>query len=86
MKEFISSFIVALILSCLFNSMNESAPPYPWPVGINQVKETPLGLKRDEGNIGEMQMVDGARPATMMTLVDEKSNDRNIDMPLGANN
>ncbi len=86
MKELISTFIIALILSCLFNSAFEGQSPYPWPVGVNQVKETSLGLKRDEGNIGEMQYVDGARPTTIMTVVNEKSADRNIDMPLGANN
>lgn len=86
MKEMICSFILALVLSCLINSISEGQPPYPWPVGVNQVKEAPLGLKREEGNIGEMQYVDGSRPVTVMTAVDDKSDQRNVDMPIGANN
>jgi hypothetical protein len=86
MKEMICSFLFALVLSCLLNSVYESGPPFPWPVGVNQVKEAPLGMKREEGNIGEMQYVDGARPVTIMTAVDEQGGERNVDMPLGANN
>ena len=86
MKEMISSFIFALVLSCLLNSITQESPPYPWPVGVNQVNQSSLGLKRDEGNIGETQYVDGARPVTIMTAVDDKSGERNVDMPLGANN
>lgn len=87
MKEMICSFIFALVFSCLINSIFQGQPPaYPWPVGISQVTESPLGLKREAGDIGEFGYYDGAKPTTIMTSIDDKSDQRNVDMPLGANN
>jgi hypothetical protein len=91
MKEIICSFIIALVLSCLLNSLGymlagEQMQPSPWPVGVTNVQESKIGLKRDEENIGEVQYVDGARPVTIITGVEHNSNQRNGDMPLGANN
>ncbi|GEM_PF-2858280 len=86
MKELIATFILALVVSCLLNSLQGSAPPSPWPVGINDVNQIQYGLKRDDMAIGEMDYVNGSRPAKIMSGIDERSDERNSDFPLGAAN
>lgn len=87
MKELICTFIFALVVSCVMNSFADGPPPFPWPVGVSNVGKTDLGMKkRDEGNIGEMEYVNGARPVQIITEVNDQTDNRMADFPLGANN
>jgi len=86
MKEAIGAFIFALVVSCILNSLGVQYEPYPYPVGLNDVSEGGLGVKRSEGNIPEVQYTDGARPTKFMTKVEAAGEDRDADWPLGANN
>lgn len=75
-----------LVLSCLLFSIFDQTPPYPMPVGIGHVKESGFGMERAEGNIPEIHLSDTARGVGFMTKIDEKSNERTAEFPLGANN
>jgi hypothetical protein len=87
MKEVIVIFLFALVLSSLVGSLDTSLQPYPWPVGITDIKQSALGVgKRDDSSIGEVNYTDGKRSEFFMTQIDEKSTERNIGFPLGANN
>ena len=86
MKSIIVSFLLVLVLSCLLFSIVDRTPPYSLPVGIGHIKESGLGLERQEGSIPEIQMTDTSRGAGYMTKIEEKSTDRNAEFPLGANN
>ncbi len=86
MKAVIGTFLFALIFSCLVNSIGPQQAPYPWPVGISGVGESAFGVKRDEGNIGEVNYTDGNRQNKFMSKIDEKSDERNVEFPLGAAN
>ena len=86
MKEAICAFLFALIASCLLSSLTIQVPPYPWPVSLSDVSESSFGLKRDEGNIPEIHYTDLSRATKFMTTVDEASEERNVEWPLGANN
>lgn len=86
MKAFVCTFIFALVLSCLINTIDSPYQPYPWPVGLSGVTESSFGLKRDEGMIGEVNYVDKSRHNKFMTKIDEKSDERNVEFPLGAAN
>lgn len=86
MKELIALFFFALITSCLINSIGGTQPPFNWPVGISGVGESGFGIKRDEGNIGEVNYTDGSRQNKFMSKIDEKSDERNVEFPLGAAN
>jgi len=85
-KAIIGTFLFALLVSCLINSIDNPYQPYPWPVGMSGVTESSFGLKRDESNIGEVNYTDGARNNKFMTKIDEKSDERNVEFPLGAAN
>jgi hypothetical protein len=87
MKEVIVIFLFALVVSSLVGGFDPTLQPYPWPVGISDVKQNTLGVgKRDESSVGEVNYVNGTRPDFYMTQVDEKSTERNISFPLGASN
>jgi hypothetical protein len=86
MKEVIVSFILALVVSCVLSSLGPGYQPYPYPVGLNDVSESSFGLKRTEGNIPEVNYTDASRPTKFMTRVDEGSDNREAEWPLGANN
>lgn len=86
MKEIIATFILALLVSCLLNSLGPGYQPYPYPVGLSNVTESAFGLKRSEGNIPEVNYTDGSRATRFMTKIDDTSEDREAEWPLGANN
>ncbi len=87
MKAYVVSFFLMLVLSCLlFSLIPEQPPPYPMPVGIGHVRESSFGMERAEGNIPEIHLADTARGVGYMTKIDEKSNERTAEFPLGANN
>lgn len=86
MKELIYSFLFALLASCIFNGLVAAVPPYPYKVGINDVKESGFGLRREEGNYPEIQYADGSRASMFMSSIDENGQERNVEFPLGAAN
>jgi hypothetical protein len=86
MKEVISVFLFCLVVSCLLASFDPQQPPFPWPVGINGTRESEFGTRRDESAIGEVNYVDASRPSAFMTKIDAKSDERNVEFPLGAAN
>ncbi|MBX9771151.1 MAG: hypothetical protein K2X29_07255 [Candidatus Obscuribacterales bacterium] len=87
MKAYVVSFVLMLVLSCLlFSLIPEQPPPYPMPVGVGHVRESGFGMERAEGNIPEIHLTDTARSVGFMTKIDEKSNERTAEFPLGANN
>lgn len=86
MKELIITFLFALLLSCLLNGIGQEYSTEPLPVSIKGVAESSFGLRRDAGDIGEINFVDKPRDNKFMTTIDEKSEERNVDFPLGANN
>ena len=86
MKGIIIGFLIALLLSCLLNSLVFDVPPYPVPIGIGDSKPAAFGLKRDEADIPEINYTQSVHPNRYMTSVEEKGQDRNVEWPLGANN
>lgn len=62
-------------------------PPYPWPTGVQGVKEAAgFGCKREEVVYPEINIVDKPRVYFFMTQIGDTGSDRNADFPLGANN
>jgi hypothetical protein len=94
MKEFLTTILVALVLSCIFNSvsiwMGESPnlPPYPYGAGIKEVKTSAphFGCKREDSCIPEIEFNGSARPSYFITDITEKGDRSNAEFPLGANN
>jgi hypothetical protein len=87
MKPVILIFLFVLALSSLVGGLDPTLQPYSWPVGITDIKQSTLGVgKRDDSSIGEVNYENGKRSEFFMTQIDEKSTERNIGFPLGANN
>jgi hypothetical protein len=86
LKGIIFGFLIALLLSCLLNSIVFDVPPSPVPVGIGDSKAGSLGLTREEADIPEINYTQATHPNRYMTGIDDKSPERNVEWPLGANN
>ena len=86
MRGIIVGFLIALLLSCLLNSIVFDVPPYPVAVGIGESKPSSFGLTRDEADIPEINYTQSVHPNRFMTSIEEKSQERNVEWPLGANN
>lgn len=92
LKDLIVSLVVMMVVMCVLNSIGAmfgqvpSYPPYPWPIGISEVKDTKFGTKRDEPNYPEINYVDQSRNSAYMTDIVDGMDRSNADFPLSANN
>lgn len=95
MKEFVITVFIALMLSCLFNSVAiwmgllPSYPPYPYGSCIkDKIGEVKLGTKRQDDQIyPEIDITSrGARPSGFITEVNDTTERCSAEFPLAANN
>ncbi len=92
LKDLIVSLLIVLVVICIFNSIGimfgqvQGYLPYPWPVGINDAKESGFGTKRDEIIYPEINFADKTRSVMYMTTIDDGKDRSNAEFPLGANN
>lgn len=81
MKSYIITFLIALVLSSMLQSI--PSDPYKIPVSMNgQSKSSKIGADREDGYIPEIEYVDGAaKPFNMgVEVVDGRSVDQ-VDFP-----
>lgn len=91
--RFVVSFIVVLVLSCIFNSIGAALGvlpaylPVEWPAGINQMKGTGTGAVKASDNtlVGEINIVDKSRPVVFTTEIEDKNNPQPAEFPFGGN-
>jgi len=86
MKELLFTFILSLIVSSLVNGWFFPSAAYLMPVGMKDMNESSFGLKRDASDLAEINLTDQSRSNKFMTQIDETSDERNVDFPIGANN
>src|SRR5439155_27179411 len=85
MKEAIVLFIFALIVSSLVGGLDTSQEPQNWKVGVSDMVDSEFGVQRKENSYGEVNYVNEPQPYLFMTNIDEKSEQWNVQYPLGAN-
>ncbi len=86
MRPFVITFIIALVLSCLAHGFLMDVPPYPLPVGLNDISQGELGLERDDTVIPEMNLTDQERGTRYMTQVHDHGKETFIEWPFGSAN
>lgn len=91
--RFVVSFIVCLVLSCIFNSIGAALGvcpaylPVEWPSGIGQMKGTTTGSVKtgDNSLVGEININEKSRPVIFTTEIEDKNNPQPAEFPFGGN-
>ena len=92
--RFVISFIVVLVVSTIFNSIGAALGvlpaylPVEWPAGIDQMKGSLTGSVKSGDNtlVGEINIVNKARPVVFTTEIEDKNNPQPAEFPFGGTN